>query len=1101
VPKLCDGAPDADCACIKVTPDGDDASAIASHGAKPFGDVQLALDFASEHPEVASKVCVVGGADCTLPQWPARWSAVYPGPESGDFTMHDGVSLYGSYESTNFTRCTWQSTALSLMSPAGVVFPSSVVHPTTIDGFLVLHFEADASTGVSVRGAKGAVVSAIRIEDGNTAVDLYGVDVGGGAQATLRNVTVAMPMPGSGDPTDTLPTGEVYGIRATGSEVTVDGCTLNLDVNGERAYGVWLENAPGAAVQNSTLTLDHQNGDLTGIHVQGAGASLTGNTLQITPEIGGLGIVGAEFIDAPDVVFSASGYISGEGLHALRSKVDATIDFTLRNGDPTIGTTAGVVLDTSPGAALRGTVEDMSQLTTVVLVTGDATGTVIQNLTAKVHSAQTGIQFSDCGGATPLVTGCSLRPQNTLTYTSEAISSFGDCRPRIENNPLIVGAGWGELSGVHCGNGSLCSISNNADIHVEIVGTPVNLYPFTLTGIRCDPGSCGDIVGNHASGFSTYYEGIRLYGSHGYGIVSGGGLVAKNVVRAGCAFDGAGILAAGGLIENNFAYGPGCDTLAPVDTAGAALDITGSPVVESNTLFGSAARSINGGSVNCQSIAGVRLRSGDAIVRNNIISGGRSYGNCTGADFVGSLVSVFQNNDLLGPTYLVGGTLHMDIDEINALGPGYAANFSAGCFAPDNVHLAANSACIDAGTPEGAPPDDFEGDPRDDHPDVGADEWKGSVPPNPCIGACSGHGSCQVSNGAAVCTCYSGYLAPDCSAVDLCAINNGGCDQLTTCTGFPGGRTCGACPPDYSGSGETGCTPVSCAANPCQNGGTCTPTAGGGHSCACPPQVTGTNCETTFNLAEAGDDFTCVLRSDGQIVCFGRDDRGQTDVPAGTYTSLSAGHNDACAVHTDGTLACWGYSNQGVTSPPAGVFQSVSVGDNYACALNGDVPTCWGALPAPPSGGFHSIAVGDWHACGLRSDWTIACWGASGIVPDYGQMSPPPGMFNLLSLDGTTSCAIGGTLDYIQCWGAPLAGMSPPSGGFGTLSLGSSTACALGINDGVVHCWGGDAGILNVPASAFDRQLTVGSHHACAMRGPIIQCWGDNTYGQLTPPY
>jgi hypothetical protein len=56
--------------------------------------------------------------------------------------------------------------------------------------------------------------------------------------------------------------------------------------------------------------------------------------------------------------------------------------------------------------------------------------------------------------------------------------------------------------------------------------------------------------------------------------------------------------------------------------------------------------------------------------------------------------------------------------------------------------------------------------------------------------------------------CPTGYTgtAGNCVDIDECLTNNGGCDPHTTCTNTPGSRTCGACPPGYSGTGETGCS-------------------------------------------------------------------------------------------------------------------------------------------------------------------------------------------------------------------------------------------------------------------------------------------------------
>ena len=45
----------------------------------------------------------------------------------------------------------------------------------------------------------------------------------------------------------------------------------------------------------------------------------------------------------------------------------------------------------------------------------------------------------------------------------------------------------------------------------------------------------------------------------------------------------------------------------------------------------------------------------------------------------------------------------------------------------------------------------------------------------------------------------------DCSDVNECATNNGGCHSRRKCTNTVGGRTCGDCPSGYVNDGDTGC--------------------------------------------------------------------------------------------------------------------------------------------------------------------------------------------------------------------------------------------------------------------------------------------------------
>ena len=46
---------------------------------------------------------------------------------------------------------------------------------------------------------------------------------------------------------------------------------------------------------------------------------------------------------------------------------------------------------------------------------------------------------------------------------------------------------------------------------------------------------------------------------------------------------------------------------------------------------------------------------------------------------------------------------------------------------------------------------------------------------------------------------------PDCSDVNECLDNNGGCDSKRSCTNTEGGRICGDCSFGYENDGDTGC--------------------------------------------------------------------------------------------------------------------------------------------------------------------------------------------------------------------------------------------------------------------------------------------------------
>ncbi len=93
----------------------------------------------------------------------------------------------------------------------------------------------------------------------------------------------------------------------------------------------------------------------------------------------------------------------------------------------------------------------------------------------------------------------------------------------------------------------------------------------------------------------------------------------------------------------------------------------------------------------------------------------------------------------------------------------------------------------------------------------------------------------------------------------------------------------------------------------------------------------------------AGYTFTCGIRTDGTLVCWGDNRSGQSTPPTGTFTQVSSGLSHSCAIRTDGTLACWGYNPSGATTAPDGTFIQVSAGDDTTCGVrtNGTL-ACWG---------------------------------------------------------------------------------------------------------------------------------------------------------------
>jgi alpha-tubulin suppressor-like RCC1 family protein len=187
----------------------------------------------------------------------------------------------------------------------------------------------------------------------------------------------------------------------------------------------------------------------------------------------------------------------------------------------------------------------------------------------------------------------------------------------------------------------------------------------------------------------------------------------------------------------------------------------------------------------------------------------------------------------------------------------------------------------------------------------------------------------------------------------------------------------------------------------------------------------------------AGAGYSCAIKVDQTITCWGLDDHGEGTPPLGTFTAIDAGAHHACAIRSDGTAECWGNNADGEATPPSGTFTEVSAG-------------------------------GD-HSCGLRTDSTLACWGRNTQSPPFNVA--PAGSFRAVSAGntaGTTwSCAVA-TAGNIICWGYNSYGRgNPPSGAFLDAGAGGTHGCALA-SDASLSCWGGYT--ANGPRSQPHRQ-------------------------------
>lgn len=197
-----------------------------------------------------------------------------------------------------------------------------------------------------------------------------------------------------------------------------------------------------------------------------------------------------------------------------------------------------------------------------------------------------------------------------------------------------------------------------------------------------------------------------------------------------------------------------------------------------------------------------------------------------------------------------------------------------------------------------------------------------------------------------------------------------------------------------------------------------------------------------------------------------------------------------------------------------------------------------------------ALSAGDEHSCALTTEGNVACWGRGAygrLGDDTGRSSLVPSQVvglddvHAVATGPANSCAIFGDDRSLYCWGSnahkvlangdPGDGFSPvpiPVNGVEgpvltqvkEVTISSSHACAV-LESGELYCWGSERdGRLGdgydsdfeypFPLAAerelgyvvFDAdQVTVGEAHGCLVTQlGALECWGDNTYGQLGDP-
>jgi alpha-tubulin suppressor-like RCC1 family protein len=326
-------------------------------------------------------------------------------------------------------------------------------------------------------------------------------------------------------------------------------------------------------------------------------------------------------------------------------------------------------------------------------------------------------------------------------------------------------------------------------------------------------------------------------------------------------------------------------------------------------------------------------------------------------------------------------------------------------------------------------------------------------------------------------------------------------------------------------------------------------------------------CQQCVTDVALGGEHSCYLKYDGTVWCSGENEDGelgngtvvdqtfsmvsQVRDAAGPITNViavSSGNNYTCAIRSDNTLWCWG-ANDNCADESSGLGGG-QLGNN-SNAVNSPVAVQVQRADGQPFNNVVEVVADYCRACARDSTGGVWCWGQNAYgglgegntapffkraVPVRSSMGGPPvtGVAELSS-NGHHAC-YRTTSNQVYCWGANYSGQlgnddfgrnerSIPEHVFDGNGVAAGRAHTCGTKaDGTAWCWGSnrhgrlgngagdrDAGeetdeLEPEPVLAAANSIVpltgVASMHAAAvscalMRNKDLLCWGVNLYGQV----
>ncbi len=247
-------------------------------------------------------------------------------------------------------------------------------------------------------------------------------------------------------------------------------------------------------------------------------------------------------------------------------------------------------------------------------------------------------------------------------------------------------------------------------------------------------------------------------------------------------------------------------------------------------------------------------------------------------------------------------------------------------------------------------------------------------------------------------------------------------------------------------------------------------------------------------------DQTCVLRKNGEVVCFGTDG-SKKEIRAvqgvNNATTIAVGKSTACASNKS-DLWCWGKSKGGQIP---GTFEmrtakGVKLERNFEI-MNGSESS------------FLAKGKSGWEGWGENKDNIFRT--DAHVLNGFTKISKSELFVGMASREGV---ACGWTSNDVECWAEAMEGedsILKPKGIIGAIEkvvLGNEFACALA--DKKIFCWGGNGqGTLGdgsrksrAEAKAVEDlgdiiDIDAGAAHVCATTSEKTYCWGNSRSSQV----